>query len=446
MIAKEWKTGEYYSIESFDSLRISKDFCILNGFQINDEMPWITGFGKSFRVGLPTASSPSGQYPAYVQIKSAANGCTVYIPLTADLNVTRLTDVPFKDLIWHQQHCITKTGWDPEMFVTDEKNTLLPAFSFLPSKQNPVVYSNGYKIRNLIHPERPNLLYYDGFQAEFTTYPIHCHGYGVDYLRSGLRGILMEARNKVPKAKLSLKSVFKISPAMMMASDDEFVALGCKPSENVYGVEPLVVEDARMFPYRVAGGHIHFAISEPIKTTHLSNIIKALDLFLALPAVGMFADVDDPLRREFYGKAGEHRIPSYGFEYRTMSNAWLCSPIITHGLMDLARRAVAGGQVKGFAVKSFGTSEEEVQEVINYCDVKRARKIVETNWSAWQGLLASGHYGVKMQQAMCDGILGGVGTIVPEYENVEQNWSLGIPEWRKHSDDSNQTWAKRFGA
>ena len=57
---------------------------------------------------------------------------------------------------------IEYSGWDPEIFVEDEKG-IVPAFQFLPNKTAGIPTGRGRA-------------YYDGFQAEFTTTPIHCHG------------------------------------------------------------------------------------------------------------------------------------------------------------------------------------------------------------------------------------------------------------------------------
>lgn len=443
--AKALVKNSIYRID-VDKLFAQVGFLTLNS--LNDSYSrtaYRKNYGSVVKVVRITSEDSFGLKQHYVQVKNldVMISQNYYIPISMDVSIERLTEIPFTMKALSAQASVWKTGWDPEMFVVDEKNSLIPAFGFLPSKQTPIIYDSGVKVSDTAD-RRYNAIYYDGFQAEFSTFPIQCHGYGIDYLRSGLRGILLEARKKSPKAQLSLKSVFRISPQMMMESDDEFVALGCNPSENVYGGPPLIVDDARNFPYRVAGGHVHFEIPSVTIKEKLPYIIRAMDFFLALPCVGMFADVDDPLRREFYGKAGEHRIPKYGLEYRTLSNAWLCSPIITHGVMDLARRAVAAGQIEGFDFKQFGTSDEEVQEIINFCDVKNARKIIEKHWPVWDSLLKAAGYNPKMVQAMSDGFLGSVGAIVPEYEKIESNWRLDIPMWQRHSDNSGQTWAKRF--
>lgn len=341
---------------------------------------------------------------------------------------------------------VSTTGWDPEIFVTDAKNELLPAFRFLPSKAEPLpwtategVYGSNYK---------DSSIYYDGFQAEFTTASGSCHGYGMDSIRQGLKGVLTSAKKYDPTAKLSLKSVFRVSPRVMDTCEDEHIALGCSPSSNVYGKDALFVENARLFPYRVAGGHVHFGLSSSgwgqSKDWDIPAIVKALDLFCALPCVGLFADIDDPLRREFYGRAGEYRTPSYGIEYRTLSNAWLCSPVIAHGVMNLARKAV--NIAKWLTPKEFGLSDEDLQGIINYCDVKSARKVVEANWKWFSSALATvWPTPDPCLRALKTGLLEGVGSIFPEYENVENNWRIGSHQtWENHSNGSRLTWGSTF--
>jgi hypothetical protein len=331
-------------------------------------------------------------------------------------------DIAFRDVMTG----IGYSGWDPEIFVEDGANNLLPAFTFLPPKDKGILHGAGR-------------VYYDGFQAEFTTNPIGCHGHGFDYLRLGLKGVLTAARKKALKAILSVKSVYRIPDSLMISASDDQVALGCKPSQNVYGTLPYHNEASRTLPYRVSGGHIHFSIGNaPLEESQIINRIKGMDLFLALPSVGIFADVDDPLRREFYGRAGEYRTPKYGLEYRTLSSAWLCSPKLGHGIMDVARRACGAGS-KGDVYELTGIKSEAVVEAINYCDVKSARKLTEKLWPSFMRVMEAPWYKEpRFERAYKQLVHEGVAAGFPNYDKIETNWKLdGV--WVPHSDDSRAT-------
>ena len=96
--------------------------------------------------------------------------------------------------------------------------------------------------------------------------------------------------------------------------------IGCDPDFNAWldnvNTPP---EIGSLNGLRSCGGHIHISYDNPNKTTS-NEIIKALDLFLTLPSI--IKDTDTR-RREIYGKAGAHRLKSYGVELRTLSNFWI---------------------------------------------------------------------------------------------------------------------------
>lgn len=339
----------------------------------------------------------------------------------------------------HPVSGVATSGWDPEIFVVDEKENLLPAFDFLPAKSKPIKTKDMYACDG-----RAGNVYYDGFQAEFTTFVGSCHGYGIDYLRAGLKEVLHAARLKTPKAKLSIRNVFHIPQNVLLSATDEQVGLGCLPSQNVYGRDPFIVEDPRSLPVRVAGGHIHFGLSNPLNGSKIKDVtshIKALDRIVGLMSVAIFDEVDDPMRREFYGRAGEYRQPNYGYEYRVLSNAWLGDPHVAHIIMETARSA---NRLVGITDEQVGwkLTDDKVQEIINYCDVKSARKILKKHWDVWEKIVGARF--CLLPNAMIslkEIVFGGVHAGFPDFNNIEQNWMLTSGDWKRHSDDSRKTWA-----
>ncbi|HEY4384370.1 MAG TPA: hypothetical protein VGN34_07855, partial [Ktedonobacteraceae bacterium] len=82
------------------------------------------------------------------------------------------------------------------------------------------------------------------------------------------------------------------------------------------------------------GGHVHFS---GIPLT--SELLRVLDNYLALP-VFMLEDSRSFRRRPNYGFLGDYRIKSYGgFEYRTLPS-FLISPLVTKGVIALAKLIV----------------------------------------------------------------------------------------------------------
>lgn len=330
---------------------------------------------------------------------------------------------------------IATTGWDPEIFVVDKDGEMIPAFDFLPSKENPFIIQENRPIND--DPYEASVktaAYWDGFQAEFTTVPYHCHGWGFDQLQRGLRAVYDRAKVKFPTSRLTLKNVFEIPEAKLLGYSHEQVNLGCDPSKNAYGTDPFQVENPYDLPYRMAGGHIHFGIgetSEDVANKHA----RFLDFLLTIPTIGMFADIDDPIRRQFYGRAGEHRLPPHGMEYRTLSNAWLGHPAVGNVLMDIARWAIGPVESK-FKISDAGVSEETVRDIINNTDVKAARKLYTDNAIIWESMLNGYYRSEKGTAAFTTMVTRGVEEIVPTYRDLEKNWHLR-GGWNTHSNSIN---------
>jgi len=257
-------------------------------------------------------------------------------------------------------------GSDPEIFIEDAAGKIIPAFNFLGSKK---------EATNKTRQNRP--VYWDGPQAEFETVAGGCLAFHVDSIQEGLE-VLHKAAKKFDKdAKLNIKTVMEIGYDVLQSAKDEHIAFGCSPSENVYGLKGKEVPP-RELPLRSAGGHIHFGIGKKNEDTDsVKQMVRALDAILGVCCVSLFAKYDNPIRRQFYGLAGEYRTPKHGLEYRALSNAWICHPMISHLIMDLARKCLVFGE-KGF-LKYWETTEEETVGCIQNCDVDIAHKIMERN-------------------------------------------------------------------
>lgn len=322
------------------------------------------------------------------------------------------------------------SGCDPEIFGINKFGDVIPAWEFLPAKPNAITGKcdeYGY-----------NTAYWDGFQAEFTIAPGECMGWGMDRVRNGLSLVHSALRRYDTSAKLTLRNVVTIPPATLGSATEEQVSLGCSPSRNAYGAAGEKVHDPRSLPWRFAGGHLHFGVGAAIKKEAV-KYVKVIDAILGVASVGMFARIDNPLRRQFYGLAGEYRLPPHGIEYRVLSNAWLCHPAVAFYCFDMARGAMgllANAQMSRFAIYD----EERTQRVINACDVEGARELVRSNEKlyralAWNyyGTTSSGDLALKM-------IYEGVESVI-DVEDIEGNWMLGDPEWLRHAGSKNCTFS-----
>jgi hypothetical protein len=67
------------------------------------------------------------------------------------------------------------------------------------------------------------------------------------------------------------------------------------------------------------------------------RLVVLMDIFLGNTAVLMDRDPRNAERRKFYGRAGEHRLPGHGIEYRTLSNFWLRAWPLMSGVLGISR-------------------------------------------------------------------------------------------------------------
>lgn len=145
----------------------------------------------------------------------------------------------------------------------------------------------------------------------------------------------------------------------------------CHPAAHVFGCEPDFNAWTKDFnpgpqpphPFmRSAGGHIHVETKEdPIK------VVRAMDLFLGVPSVLMDKGEE---RRKLYGKAGAHRVKSYGVEYRTLSNFWIFEQKLCEWVWSSTEDALSH---LGWA----DDYEKEIAQAINFGDKDMAKQLVE---------------------------------------------------------------------
>lgn len=310
-----------------------------------------------------------------------------------------------KNLSAHCHYMGSQIGCDPEIFVENEKGEIIPSFDFLEAKEK-----NAY-------------VYWDGFQAEFTTNPDSCMDRQCSNIKSGLQAVLSAAIGKFPKAKLSTKTVFDISPDLLKKSKPEHVAFGCRPSLNAYGLKGRDAPGHEV-TFRSAGGHIHFGFGDKIKQDKdgLKRMVKALDAILGVACVSMFAKYDDPRRRSMYGLAGEYRLPPHGLEYRPISNAWLFHPLIAHLVFDLARSTTTFGY-KDF-LRFWDCEETETIRIINECDVTAARKVLKKNKNILLQIINARYSNLEQAEFVYDILYHGIDSVLRSPTDIVRNWSL----------------------
>lgn len=331
------------------------------------------------------------------------------------------------------------SGTDPEIFVVDEHDHVLPAYRWLPAKKEA---TKQWKDGGMSPYRGP--VFWDGFQAEFLPNPAHCLQQVMEFVRNGLVDVHTLARNFDNKARLSIKSEVEVPLTLRMSEKIEHLAFLCSPSYNVYSELQPELPDARSHAWRYAGGHIHMGIALSKDTLVINNLVKKLDAILGVAGVSLAASLDTPQRRKLYGKAGEFRLPKHGLEYRVLSNFWLCSPVIFQLTFMLARAAAKLAMSP--LSKYWEADEDHVRSVINGCDVQGARTIIAHNLPVLQSMVAGMRFWPSSDQTrhklFIETMLHGVEHVVKDPTDVEGNWCIGGKgaAWQQHGAQLNGAW------
>lgn len=327
-----------------------------------------------------------------------------------------------KEWISSLQYPHVLVGSDPEIFALDALGRVIPAWQWLQSKK-----------------ENSNV-FWDGFQAEFTTSAGGCLDGHCSYIETALQRLTRKLHEKFPQATLAPISLVELSEAELESCSDEQVGLGCAPSLSAYGEPQLVVENPRQLPIRFAGGHMHFGLhGDGYKRPRgfleglMPGVVKTMDAIGGLAGVSLAAQWDDRRRRQFYGRAGEYRLPKHGLEYRVHSNFWLRDPRLHYLLWDLTRWALRVGW-NGLG-PLWHAEEEEVRFAINETNVPLAREILRRNTDMLSGFLAQ-RYGQQTVKYTLSVLLDGVEVIPTKGGDLlkawgaNQNWNM---RWFKHA-------------
>ncbi len=325
-------------------------------------------------------------------------------------------------------------GSDPEIFVTDAKGVVIPAYDFLPTKS-----------LTTTTPDQP---YWDGFQAEFNLLPTTCHASIVDHYQHGLKTVLAAAKTKFPskKPRLSYKSVVDIPADVMKAATNKQAELGCAPSLNAYDVEPLNISEPRHIAIRFAGCHIHYGIGKKDDLTY-RRYVKSIDRIGGPIMTSMLAGLEDPRRRQFYGKAGEYRTPAHGLEYRVPSSTVLVHPIVAHLTLDLCRYGIQFAILNQDTLWQMPGGDNQAQHILNNYDIDEARRILRLNEKILNDMITIVYSiapdTVNMYQELPKKKFNKIKNIIMEgakehlpCDSIENNWrlELGAPRWQNHSD------------
>jgi hypothetical protein len=146
-----------------------------------------------------------------------------------------------------------------------------------------------------------------------------------------------------------------------------------------------------------------------------------LDATIGVMSVLLFRNPEEKQRREFYGRAGEYRLPPHGLEYRVLSNAWLCDNNTATMVCKIALTLVKIALLPENSAFNWIANEEEVREAINNNDTELATKILAPNLQ----ILVEFMYYADTTNVRT--LLAKLSTGI-DSTNIEKGW--GIPDYR----------------
>jgi len=299
---------------------------------------------------------------------------------------------------WGARNAVSPmTGSDPEFFLRQGGQDVA-AFFHLPPKE---VRKGGW--------------FWDGFQAETTVPARHCHQeFAVEFKK---QLALLAGQHLEPRAA----TVWEVPQALMDAAGENHVSFGCSPSLNAYGHKGLTAENPRALLLRFAGGHVHEGWTNLQRCfPDVEGIVKTMDVFAGVACVALARNFDNPLRRRYYGLAGEYRLPSHGLEYRTLSNFWLYHPLSFQLVLGLTRHAFSMG-ANGFRKHLIGT-DNEVSTIIDNCDVPAAVDLVHLNegiYKAWHDCYYGGGF-----ETFLRAVDRGIDKVIPDFgKDIPTAWA-----------------------
>lgn len=329
-------------------------------------------------------------------------------------------------------------GSDPEIFSRDSKGQIVPAYTFLPSKDKPIVKGD------VGTPKAYSCVYNDGFQAEMRAAPYACIAYVVDTIHNGLKAIWEKSNG----AALVLDNAPMIPISVLREAPEEHVILGCDPSENAYNIGGRTCGDPRKLRYRFTGLHVHasgWELTNDYEERRKLFVpyIKAFDAILGVYFVAAGAHLESKKRREYYGLAGEYRLPPHGLEYRVLSPIGLAHPGITNLIFELTRGVIA--VVDSGAQNMWVADEQETIGVINENNQKAARALIDRNKNLLAILSGFGR-GYRRdsavgKDAVYNMAMNGIDSVVKDPADFVKNWKFE-DQWIGHGDGRMESWAQ----
>lgn len=243
-------------------------------------------------------------------------------------------------------------GCDPEIFIK-RKGVVIGSEKVI--KDGQIYTSVGSSNKVIV----------DGVQAELNPSANPCR----QSLNYNIQACLRALRDSLGKDdEIDFSQIEKVTREELLTLSQKAQTFGCKPSFNIDETVPKIMElDPMEYLYRSTGGHIHLGASGSPSLLKIlqtpEQIVPVLDVIVGNTFVLLDRHEGNIERRKHYGRAGEYRLPTYGIEYRTLSNFWLRSDILASLAFGLARQAVA---------MVYNGLDKELMALVDYEDIVTA--------------------------------------------------------------------------
>lgn len=270
-------------------------------------------------------------------------------------------------------------GCDPELFLTSKGGYIIGSERVIPEEG---LADMPYKDMAYYTPVQRKFSRYktvrDGVQIELNPNPSTCR----QSLAGEISGCFMLLNNHLltlPHTKVTFRALVTVRKKELDGLSEKSRLLGCAPSKNLYDPGASITIDPFTYRKRSAGGHIHLGLLDYTQRPLPADRLCALmDILVGNTCVLIDRDPHAIERRKVYGRAGEYREPSHGFEYRTLSNFWLKHYHLMSFVMGLSRLAV---QVldNTVAPKGYNGWRDAESALLSLVDMQRIKKAINTN-------------------------------------------------------------------
>ena len=281
-------------------------------------------------------------------------------------------------------------GCDPEFFFSKEGKVI---------GSEKIIKKTGIRAsRGLISDADDGKIIRDGVQAELNPKSSTCR----ESLASNIKTCFIQILSNLPDGtKVNMSQMVRVPKDEFDSLSDDSKKFGCAESFNCYSKKKNTFKiDPKVNRSRSAGGHIHMGIPKQTirrKYGHESDEQYERDIDYGLRANQVYDALHNPeitvpimdlivgntcvlldkgpnakKRRKVYGRAGEHRKPKYGLEYRTLSNFWLKSYQLMSFVFGMSRFAVN--------IVAYSTKEcDYVAELLERVDMEDVKKAINNN-------------------------------------------------------------------